>query len=121
VQGKAIDAGVGVDRAAGDYRVFGSVVWHREWSAVLPDATESYVNLIASVERQFSRDRYMARVFGVLNPEDRSGFVRGLVSWSVRDNVLLEGSGGIFMGEGTDTISRFTDRDFVFLRVRYHF
>src|SRR5690606_19806495 len=29
VDGRAFDVGVGVDRAAGDYRVFTSVVWHR--------------------------------------------------------------------------------------------
>ena len=79
------------------------------------------MNVIASIDRRFSRERYLARVFGVFNPDDRSGFVRGLASWSVRDNVLLEASGGAFLGEGSDTISRFNDRDFLFLRVRYHF
>ena len=121
VGGKAFDAGVGVDRSAGDYHVFGSVIWHREWSPVSPSSTRSHVNVIASIDRRFSRERYLARVFGVVNPEDRSGFVRGLFSWSVSDNVLLEASGGLFPGEGTDTISRFTGRDFGFLRLKYHF
>lgn len=121
VEGKAFDAGVGVDRSAGDYHVFGSVIWHREWSPVSPSITRSHVNVIASIDRRFSRDRYLARVFGVVNPEDRSGFVRGLFSWSVSDNVLLEASGGLFLGEGTDTISRFTGRGFGFLRLKYHF
>jgi hypothetical protein len=44
-----------------------------------------------------------------------------LFSWSVSDNVLLEASGGLFLGTGTDTISRFTGRDFGFLRLKYHF
>jgi len=61
------------------------------------------------------------RLFGVVNPEDRSGFIRGLASWSLRDNVMLEGSGGVFLGEGTDAIGRFSGRDFAFVRVRYHF
>ena len=120
-KGKAFDAGIGVDRAAGDYHLFGSVVWHREWFTLPPSSSKEHVNVIASVDRRFSRDRYLARVFGVLNPDDRSGFVRGLASWSVRDNVLLEASGGVFLGEGSDTISRFNDRDFVFLRARYSF
>ena len=120
-KGRAIDAGVGVDRAAGDYHLFGSLVWHREWFTSPSSGSKEHLNVIASVDRRFSRERYLARVFGVLNPGDRSGFVRGLASWSVRDNVLLEASGGAFLGEGTDTISRFSERDFVFLRVRYHF
>lgn len=120
-KGKAIDAGVGFDRAAGDYHVFGSVVWHREWFTAVSSASKEHVNVIASVDRRFSQEKYLVRVFGVLNPDDRSGFVRGLASWSLRDNVMLEASGGAFLGEGTDTIGRFTDRDFAFLRVRYHF
>jgi len=121
VKGKAVDAGVGVDRSAGQYHLFGSLVWHREWSDVLPSATRDYVNVIASVDRRFSQERYLVRLFGVANPEDRSGFIRGLASWSLRDNVLLEGSGGVFLGEGADAIGRFSGRDFAFVRVRYHF
>jgi hypothetical protein len=121
VDGDAFDAGLGVDRSAGNYHLFGSVVWHREWSEARGFATRSHVNVIASVDRRFSRERYLVRVFGVVNPEDRSGFVRGLAAWSLSDNVLLEASGGAFLGEGTDSISRFTGRDFVFVRLRYHF
>ncbi len=121
IEGKAFDAGVGVDRSAGDYHLFGSVIWHREWSPASSAGSRSHVNVIGSIDRRFSRDRYLARVFGVVNPEDRSGFVRGLFSWSVSDNVLLEASAGLFPGEGTDTISRFTGRDFGFLRLKYHF
>lgn len=120
-EGKAFDAGVGVDRSAGNYHLFASVVWRREWSPARASSTRSHVNVIASIDRRFSRERYLAQVFGVVNPEDQSGFVRGLLSWSVSDNVLLEASGGLFLGEGTDTISRFTGRDFGFLRLRYHF
>lgn len=120
-KGKAIDAGIGVDRAAGSYHLFGSVVWHREWFTASSSNSTEHLNVIASVDRRFSRERYLARVFGVVNPEDRSGFVRGLFSWSLRDNVMLEASGGAFLGEGMDTIGRFKDRDFAFLRVRYSF
>lgn len=121
VEGKAFDAGVGVDRSAGNYHLFGSVVWHREWSPASPLTARSHVNVIASIDRRFSRERYLARVFGVVNPEDRSAFVRGLFSWSVSDNVLLEASSGLFVGEGSDTISRFSGRDFAFLRLKYNF
>ena len=120
-KGKAIDAGIGFDRSAGDYHLFGSLVWHREWFTSHSSGSTQHLNVIASVDRRFSRERYLVRLFGVLNPDDRSGFVRGLASWSVRDNVLLEASGGAFLGEGADTISRFNDRDFVFLRLKYSF
>ena len=101
--------------------MFGSLVWHREWFTSPSSGSKEHLNVIASIDRRFSMERYLVRLFGVFNPDDRSGFVRGLASWSVRDNVLLEASGGAFLGEGTDTISRFSDRDFGFLRVRYSF
>jgi len=122
-EGAAIDAGIGVDRSAGDYRVFTSVVWHRDWTTEGPAIVNHDLSLIGSIERRFSRDRYTVRVFGVSNPVDSSGFVRGVAAWTVRDNVALEASGGAFFGEadGTDTLSRFRDRDFAFLRLRWFF
>jgi len=119
----AVDAGVGVDRSAGDYRVFTSVMWHRDWTTEGPSVVNHDLSLISSIERRFARDRYMVRVFGVSNPVDASGFVRGVAAWTVRDNVALEVSGGVFFGEAdsTDTLSRFRDRDFAFARVRWFF
>jgi len=123
VEGRAFDIGLGVDRAAGDYRVFTSVVWHRDWTTAGPSLVNHDVSLIGSIERRFSRDRYLVRVFGVANPVDESGFVRGLAAWSVRDNVSVEASGGVFIGSesGTDTLSRFRNRDFAFARLRWFF
>ncbi len=120
---RAFDVGVGVDRSAGDYRLFTSVVWHRDWTTEGPSRVNHDLSLIGSIERRFARDRYLVRVFGVANPVDESGFVRGVVAWSVRDNVALEGSAGLFLGSETssDTLSRFRDRDFAFARLRWYF
>lgn len=122
-QGRALDAGVGLDRSAGSYRVFTSVVWHRDWTTAGPSRVNHDLSLIGSLERRFRRDRYLVRVFGVVNPVDESAFVRGLAAWSVRDNVSVEVSGGVFGGTATgdDTLSRFRDRDFAFLRLRWYF
>jgi hypothetical protein len=123
VDGRALDAGVGVDRAAGDYRLFTSVVWHRDWTTEGPELVNHDLSIIGSIERRFSRDRYLVRVFGVGNPVDESGFLRGLAAWSVRDNVALEASAGLLFGTASsaDTLSRFRDRDFAFVRVRWFF
>lgn len=123
VDGRALDAGVGVDRSAGDYRLFTSVVWHRDWTTEGPALVNNDLSIIGSVERRFLRDRYLVRVFGVGNPVDESGFVRGLAAWSVRDNLALEVSAGLLFGSASsaDTLSRFRDRDFAFVRVRWFF
>lgn len=120
---RAFDAGIGVDRSAGDYRLFTSVVWHRDWTTEGPALVNNDLSIIGSVERRFSRDRYLVRVFGVGNPIDESGFLRGLAAWSVRDNVAVEASAGLLFGSASsaDTLSRFRDRDFGFVRVRWFF
>jgi hypothetical protein len=39
----------------------------------------------------------------------------------LRDEVTVEVSGGWFLGDGRDTISRFADRDFVYARLKVYF
>jgi len=124
--GRALDAGVGFDRRSGDYRVFGSVIVHREWSTgsgstspTEPHLSRTHVNLVASIDRPFARDRYFVRGFGVVNPGDGAGFVRALFVWKVRDDVTVEGSAAAFLGTSDDTLGRFQDRDFVLMRLRY--
>lgn len=121
VEGRAVDAGVGVDRAVGETRVFGSVLWQRQWSALDPSVRRANASLVGSIERPFARERYRARVFAVVNPADRTAFLRGLFTWSAADNVAIEASAGTFLGEGDDTLSRFVDRDFAFGRLRLSF
>ncbi len=123
VDGSAVDLGVGVDRSVGDYRLFSSIVWHRDWSDLLATGANDDLSLIASVERRFARERYMVRVFTVANPVDRSSFVRALAAWSIKDDLSLDVSGGMLSGreESTDTLSRFRERDFAFARVRWSF
>ena len=121
VRGRALDAGVGFDRRAGDLRVFGTVLVRRQWSGEDAAVSATDVSLVGSVERAFGRDRYRARAFAVVNPCDAAGFVRGLFSWSVRDNVTLEASAAAFLGDGDDLLSRFSGRDFGFTRFIVYF
>jgi len=119
VKGRAFDAGAGVDRRTGDFRIFASAILHRQWSIEDPSVTRTDVSLVGSIERQFDRDRYLARAFAVVNPGDGSGFVRGLLVMRLRDNVAVEGSAAAFIGDGDDTLARFKTRDFMLIRVRW--
>lgn len=121
VAARAIDSGIGFDRRAGDYRVFGSVIFRHEWSPEDPLIERTDVSLVGSIDRTFAREQWLVRVFGVVNPADRATFARGVVVWHVRDNVTLEGSAGAFLGTSDDTIGRFKDRDFAFARAAYYF
>ena len=57
----------------------------------------------------------------VVNPHDAAGFVRALFTWSAHDNVSVEASAAVFLGDGDDLLSRFQDRDFGFTRLTVYF
>jgi hypothetical protein len=116
---QAFDLGAGVDRKTGEFRVFASAIVHRDFATPFSTASTN-LDLIGSVERKFGRDHYLARIFAVGNPDDRSAFVRGLFVWSATDQVGLELSAAKFAGTGDDGISRFAGRDFAGLRVRWY-
>jgi hypothetical protein len=121
VRGRALEAGVGVDRSAGALRIFATVLMRRQWSDEDAGIDATDVSVLGSIERTFGRERYRLRLFGVANPEDEAGFLRALFSWSVRDNVAIEVSAAGFFGDGDDPLSRFKERDFGFTRLIVYF
>jgi hypothetical protein len=78
------------------------------------------VSLIVSADRNFVRDRYQVRAFSVFNPAEDSAFVRAIALARLGDRVALEGSAGWLAGDGRDTIGRFADSDFAYLRLKYY-
>ncbi len=119
--GSSIDAGGGVDRKAGEYRLSGQMLIHREQYDDRAGGTRTDLSLIVSADRSFARQKYEGRLFGVFNPTSGSAFVRGIARAALRDNVALEGSVGIFTGDGADNIGRFSDSDFAYVRLKYSF
>jgi hypothetical protein len=140
VGGASLDAGLGLDRKAGDYRISGTILYHRDdpdpiepgpdGSLTIPggaaqpvDAPQPRqdISFIVSADRTFAQERYQVRAFGVYNPSEESSFLRAIFTAKLRDDVALEGSGGWFAGDGRDTIGRFGDSDFVYARLKYYF
>jgi hypothetical protein len=56
-----------------------------------------------------------------VTPSESSAFLRTIAIASIRDNVVVEGSGGWFAGSGQDVVGRFAECDFVYLRLKYYF
>jgi hypothetical protein len=113
-RGDLVEGGVGVDRRAGAYRVSGNLMFSDAESR--REAT-----LVASVDRSFVRETRQVRAFAVYNPSEESGFVRVILSLSMRDNVTFETSGGVFAGSGANTLGRLATRDFVYVRLKVFF
>ena len=131
VPGRSVDAGIGMDRRTGDYRVAASVLW--SWRGV--DASDPLarrfrddeeverhdVSLVVAVDRSFARETRSVRLFGVYDPADDAVFGRAIVSISLRDNLALEASAGLFAGDSLDIIGRLTRRDFLYVRLKAFF
>jgi hypothetical protein len=126
VRGSSVDAGLGVDRKAGNYHVTGTVLFHHErydrpLAADDDSLGRSDVSLLLSADRTFARERYQLRIFSVYNPSEGSGFGRAIALWKMRDDLAMELSGGWFAGDGRDLIGRFHDSDFGYARLKYYF
>jgi hypothetical protein len=127
IGGASIDAGVGVDRRAGDYTISATVLVHSEsydipvGSALGVSEGRTDVSLMASTDRTFARERYRLRGFAVYNASESSGFLRGIGVASLKDDLALEGSAGWFIGSGRDVIGRFSSDDFGYVRLKYYF
>jgi hypothetical protein len=131
VPGHAIEAGVGVDRRTGDYRIAGNLLWSRRGIDDSSPAARLFagddelertdVSIVGSVDRRFARETRSLRVLGVYDPADRTVFARTILDVSLRDNVSVEGSAGVFAGSSLDTIGRLTSRDFLYVRLKTFF
>jgi hypothetical protein len=122
--GRSWDAGFAVDRRAGDYRLSGSMIVH-------DDPLDSTATFIVVADRSFARERYNTRTFGAIDMMDGSAFVRNVTTWSMRDNLALEGSIGWFFNDNetgppdprvaSNVFGRFADRDFFYVRLKAYF
>lgn len=132
VPGRSIDAGAGIDRKAGSYRIAGDVLWsfRRVDAGDGPDPSRAIaadelngtdLNLVIAADRSFARETRTVRVFAVYDPLDDTTFARIIGAISLRDNLWLEGSGGLFVGTSDDTLGRLTTRDFVYARLKVFF
>jgi len=117
---RSFEGGIGADRRAGNYRV--------ALNAVVARADDTDVTFVGWAERSFARETRSARLLAVYDPSDDTAFVRGIGSWSLRDNVALEASAGWFTGESTaapqsgiDVLALLSRRDFLYTRVIIHF
>jgi hypothetical protein len=77
--------------------------------------------VVGGLQHDFARETRQLRLFGAWNASDRSAFLRTSGAWSLRDNVWLEATLGWFAGDGDHFFSRFSDRDFVSVRLKTYF
>ena len=131
VRGRGVEGGAGVDRRAGEYRIAANVLWSwRQVDTSTPagrdfdgdeELERSDVSLVVAADRSFARETRTLRVLAVYDPGDATVFSRLIGAISMRDNLWIEGSAGIFAGSSLDTIGRLTRRDFAYVRLKVFF
>jgi len=131
VPGRSITAGIGIDRKAGDYRIAANALW--AWSGIddsdpaaqlsagEDELERTDTSFVIAADRSFARETRTLRVFAVYDPAEATAFTRVIGAVSLRDNVWLEGSGGVFTGASLDVIGRLTRRDFLYARLKVFF
>jgi hypothetical protein len=117
---QSIEAGVGVDRRAGSYRMAGNLLYARR-PAAGSGSRESDVTLVAAADRSFARETRTLRLFAVHSATDGTTFVRAIGAVSLRDDVWLEASGGLFTGTSTTAIGQLSRRDFLYAKLKVYF
>jgi hypothetical protein len=131
VPGHSVTAGLGVDRKAGDYRIAANALWSRSGVDADDPAAQPFVgddevertdvSLVIAGDRSFARETRTVRLFAVYNPSEATTFTRVIGAVSVRDNVWIEGSAGVFTGDSLEIIGRLTRRDFAYARLKVFF
>lgn len=123
LDGRSVESGIGADRRAGEFRISGNVVVRRRFIDEVPgNPVDSHdVNVVASLDRSFSHETRKLQVFGVYDPTEATSFLRGIVTVNLTDRLSVEASGGLFSGSGPDTLGRFANRDFAYVKVKRHF
>ena len=120
IEGQSIEAGIGVDRRAGSYRLAGNVLVSRR-TAGEEGFEESDVTLVVAADRSFARETRTLRLFAVYDPTEGTTFTRCIGAVSLRDDVWLEASGGLLTGTSTTTFGRLSRRDFLYARLKVYF
>jgi hypothetical protein len=130
VKARSLETGLGLDRKAGVYRVSGNVIFTKRLPLAVPPGETFFGNaqvdrtdltVVGVVDRSFARETRSIRALAVYNPGEDSAFARVIATMSLRDDVSLEASAGVFAGQGSDVLARFADRDFLYARLKVFF
>jgi len=130
VKGTSLEAGIGADRRAGNYRLAGNVLVSRrsvdDVERLVSGGDDrslegTDVTLVVAADRNFARETRTLRLFGVYDPTNGTTFARAIGAVSLRDDVWLEASGGLLAGSASTTLGRLNRRDFVYAKLKVFF
>ena len=121
IKGNSFTVGFGVDRSFGDNNLNFSALYKK--ISVDSDIEErrKEITLLGHVERKFSYETKVIKLFSIYNTMSNSIFLKGMVSINILENLWTDLSIGIFKGREKDALSRFEDSDFFYVKCKYNF
>ena len=121
IKGNSFTVGFGVDRSFRDYYMNFSALYQKISVDSSIDEREEEITLLADIERKFSYDTKVIKLFSIYNTMGNSMFLKGTFSVNLLENLWAELSIGIFEGKERDVLSKFEDSDFFYVKCTYNF
>ena len=120
-KGNYFIGGFGVDRSFGDNYLNFSVLYRKIFVDDDIDERRKEITLLGNVERKFSYETKIIKLFSIYNTMSDSIFIKGTFSIMLLEGLWIESSVGIFEGKEKDTLSKFEDSDFFLISCKYNF
>ena len=121
IKGNSFTVGFGVDRSFGDNYLNVSALYQNISVDSSIEERKEEITFLADIERTFSYDTKVIKLFSIYNTMGRSMFLKGTFSVNLLENLWLELSIGIFEGKEKDVLSKFEDSDFYYIQCTYNF
>lgn len=116
----SFQGGIGADRRVGETTFFINALYSHLPEDPRIDA-EDEMSLIGGLTRDFSQGTRTLKLFSLWNASSGSGFSRAIWDEELVENLRLEVSGGLFLGQGGQVFRLVEDADFVTARIRFYF
>ena len=120
-EGNYFIGGFGVDRSFGDNYFNFSALYRKIFVDDAIEERKKEITLLGNVERQFSYETKIIKLFSLYNTMSDSIFLKGTFSIMLLEGLWIESSVGIFEGKEKDILSKFEDSDFFLISCKYNF
>jgi hypothetical protein len=119
-RGNSFIGGFGIDRSFGDNYLNLSALYRKIFVDDIKERKEE-ITLLVNIERKFSYETRVIKLFSIYNTMSNSIFLKGTLSVNLLENLWVDLSIGIFEGKEEDTLAKLKDSDFFYIKCKYNF
>ena len=120
-RGNSFIGGFGIDRSFGDNYLNLSALYRKIFVDDDIEERKEEITLLVNIERKFSYETKVIKLFSIYNIISNSIFLKGTLSVNLLENLWVDLSIGIFEGKEEDTLAKLKDSDFFYIKCKYNF